>query len=208
MRLTYETDQYRDNLRDWMRAGLSEKGITPTKAAKEIGVATTTLTKFLNDASYTFTPKDIVIARLEQLFGRPAPRNQPQGFALPEIEAVPIKSEDLPAPQREALVALTAKRRGIEAWNVMSNSLQAAGVLRGDILLVDPHEPARAGDVVCAEIHEMGTRRTVFRLYEKPYLVAASFEPRLWMPIVVDDRNVVIRGVVTDSLAGRRVKRS
>ncbi len=205
MRLTTEIDQYRDSLREWMRSGLLDMGITPTKAAKKIGVATTTLTKFLNDPSYTFTPKDTVIARLERLFGRPAPRSQPQGFALPEIEATPVKPETLPAPQREALAALTAGRRGIETWSVLGNYLQAAGVQTGDVLLVDPHENPRAGDIVCAELHEQGARRTVFRVYEKPYLVAATFEAKSWMPIVVDDRNVIVRGVVTDRLARRRM---
>jgi transcriptional regulator with XRE-family HTH domain len=204
-RLT-DIEQDRNFLRDWLRSNLTERGITPTKAAKEIGVATSTLTKFLNDPNYSFTPSTPVIARLERFFGRAAPRTAPnRGGALPEIEATPVNPESLPAPQREALAALTAGRRGIETWSVLGNYLQGAGVQPGDMLLVDLFENPRAGDIVCAEIHEQGAKRTVFRVYEKPYLVAATFETKSWMPIVVDDRNVIVRGVVTERMAKRRM---
>ncbi|OKO67547.1 hypothetical protein AC629_42660 [Bradyrhizobium sp. NAS80.1] len=195
----------RELLRSWLRSNLAERGITPTKAAKEIGVATTTITKFLNDESYTFTPSTPVIAKLERFFGRPAPRSASGGVSLPEIEASPLPADSMPEPMRRALTALTGARKHVEAWTMHTNALQAAGVLPGAVLLVDLDEIARAGDIVCAEINDQGTRRTVFRLYEKPYLVAATFEARSWMPIVVDDRNVIVRGVVTDRLAGRRL---
>jgi SOS-response transcriptional repressor LexA len=202
-RLADAVDEDRDRLRAWLRQNLEDQGITATKAAKSIGVATTTLTKFLNDPAYTFTPSTPVVSKLERLFGRAAPRAASSG-ALPQIEAGRLALEDVPPAQRKALAALTGDRRSVEAWTVYGDALQAAGVMPGDVLLVDLDEVARAGDIVCAEIHEQGTRRTVFRLYQKPYLVPATFAAGSWMPIVVDDRNVIVRGVVTDRLAGRR----
>lgn len=204
-RLADTVDEDREALRAWLRTNLGERGITATRAAKEIRVATTTLTKFLNDESYTFTPSTPVISKLERFFGRSAPRSAAGGAALPDIEASPLPQAGMSEPMQRALSALADGRKQVEAWTVHSNALQAAGVLPGDVLLVDLEEIARAGDIVCAEIHEQGARRTVFRLYEKPYLVAATFEARSWMPIVVDDRNVIVRGVVTDRLARRRL---
>lgn len=204
LRLTDTTEQDRDALRAWLRQNLAQSGVTPTKAAKEIGVATTTLTKFLNDPDYAFTPSTPVVSKLERFFGRAAPRSS-GGVLRPMIEAMQIDPQELPAPQKAALLALAAGRKSIEAWTMSGTALQAAGVLPGDVLLVDLNEPARAGDIVCAELFESGLRRIVFRIFEKPYLVAPSLEPRSWMPLVVDDRNVIVRGVVTDRIAARRI---
>jgi hypothetical protein len=44
----------------------------------------------------------------------------------------------------------------------------------------------------------------VFRLYEKPYLVTATFDPLRRAPILVDDHLAIIRGVITDRLSRRR----
>jgi hypothetical protein len=203
-RLADAVDDDRDRLRAWLRQSLEDQGITATKAAKSIGVATTTLTKFLNDPGYAFTPSTPVVSKLERLFGTAAPRASSSGAELPQIEAGRVSLDGVPPAQRKALTALIGDRRSVEAWTVHGDALQAAGVMPGDVLLVDLDEVARAGDIVCAEIHEQGARRTVFRLYQKPYLVPATFAPGSWMPIVVDDRNVIVRGVVTDRLAGRR----
>lgn len=199
-------DEDRDALRDWISENLREHGLSSTKAAKAAGMATSTLTKFLkNDPDYTFTPTTTSVAKLERLFDRQAPRSAQGSAMLPQIEAVLVDMPSLPTSRQEAaLAALAASRKGIEVWRIIGTALQAAGVLPGDTLLVDLHEQPMAGDIVCAEIHDRGSRRTVFRLFEKPYLVAASFDPTHRQPIVVDDRNVIVRGVVTERLAKRR----
>lgn len=205
-RVAETRDEDRDALRSWISENLREHKLSATKAAKEAGMATSTLTKFLkNDPDYTFTPTTTSVAKLERLFGRAAPRSARAGTALPQIEAALFEVPKLPTSRQEAaLAALASARKGVEVWRVMGGALQAAGVMPGDMLVVDLHEPPMAGDIVCAEIHDRGSQRTVFRLYEKPYLVAASFDPALRPPIVVDDRNVIVRGVVTERLAKRR----
>lgn len=199
-------DEDRDALRSWISENLREHELSATKAAKAAGMATSTLTKFLkNDPDYTFTPTTTSVAKLERLFGRAAPRSAQGSVVLPQIEAAMVSMPKLPTSRQEAaLAALAASRKGVEVWRIMGDALQAAGVMVGDVLVVDLNEPPMAGDIVCAEIHDRGSRRTVFRLYEKPYLVAASFDPALRTPIVVDDRNVIVRGVVTERLSRRR----
>lgn len=188
--------------RAWLQEVLEAQQLKPGQLAKGAGTSTSTLTRFLNDESYTGTLTAETIERIKNTYKVPGPDDNTSG---PVIEARQLEPEDVPAAQREALAALSRDRKGVEVWVVHGTALQAAGVLPGDMLLVDLNEPPRAGDIVCADIHDQGSRRTVFRLYEKPYLVAATFEAKSWMPIVVDDRNVIVRGVVTDRVAGRRL---
>ena len=204
--MTDRAENDRDTLRNWIKQNLVDKGVSPTKAAKDNGFATTTLTKFLNDPDYTFTPSTPVVLQLERYFGRRAPgASAREGERAVELEAVQVDAADLAKPLQDALAALTDARAHIELWKVSSTALIAAGIAPGDLVMIDMDEPPRAGDIVCAEIHDRGSKRTVFRIYEKPYLVAATYEATHRAPIVVDDRNVIVRGVVTDRLSRRRI---
>ncbi|MBP1296646.1 helix-turn-helix domain-containing protein [Bradyrhizobium elkanii] len=188
--------------RVWLQGVLEAQGLKPAQLAKGAGASTSTLTRFLNDEDYTGTLTAETIERIKRTYDVPGP-DEAERFD-PLLEARRLAPEDMPAAQRAALAALTAGRKGVEAWTIHGAALQGVGVSPGDVMLVDLVEVPRAGDIVCAEIHEQGTRRVVFRIYEKPYLVAVGFDPRSRVPIVVDDRNVIVRGVVTDRLASRR----
>ncbi len=61
-------------------------------------------------------------------------------------------------------------------------------------------------DVVCAQVYDWarGKAETVFRLYEPPYLLSSTTDPKLLRPLVVDDDVVMIKGVVVASLRSRR----
>lgn len=75
----------------------------------------------------------------------------------------------------------------------------------GDVVVVDLAATPTRGDVVCAQVYRWheGKAETVFRIFEPPYLVAASAAPALRMPLVVDNDRVMIKGVVTHSLRAR-----
>jgi SOS-response transcriptional repressor LexA len=86
-----------------------------------------------------------------------------------------------------------------------SRSLESAGYMPGDILMVDLNGRPEPGDVVCAQIYDRsGKAETIFRIYEHPFLVAATLDGRLMKPHLVDNDRVVIRGVVIASLRERR----
>lgn len=191
-------------LRAWVKEGIAAKGVSPTKAAKEAGISVSALTKFLNNTDYKYTLNTRNIAKLERYFGRAAPRTATAAHTRPDLEALLLDQEMVSISQSLALEALIGRRLNVEKWRIEGTPLQAVGVMPGDIVLVDLDEPPLAGDIVCAEIHERGNVRTVFRLYQKPYLVPATFDAAIQMPIVVDDRNVIVRGVVTDRIAKRR----
>src|SRR5947209_1043302 len=55
-----------------------------------------------------------------------------------------------------------------------------------------------AGGAVGAQVYDWrrAAAETVMRLYEPPYLVAASLDEGLRRPLVVDNEQVIIKGVV------------
>jgi hypothetical protein len=58
---------------------------------------------------------------------------------------------------------------------------------------------------VCAQVYDMGGRaKTVFRIFEHPFLVAASIDPSLHRPLLIDNRAIMVRGVVVASMRPRR----
>jgi SOS-response transcriptional repressor LexA len=102
-------------------------------------------------------------------------------------------------------LALAQGHGNLDPWTLKSRALESAGYLPGDILLVALGETPVAGDIVCAQIYDWnaGKAQTVFRLFQPPYLIAATTEASLLRPHVVDDEKVVIKGVVMNSLRGR-----
>lgn len=73
-----------------------------------------------------------------------------------------------------------------------------AGYLPDDIVVVDHNRrDAKAGQVVVANLHDWSLEkaRTIIRLYEPPYLVAASADPAHRKPVLVDHNQVMIMGV-------------
>lgn len=106
----------------------------------------------------------------------------------------------------EAVRQIMRGRNATDPWVLRSRAVELAGYLPGDILLVDLNERARSRDLVCAQVYDWtrGKAETVFRIYESPYLIAASGEQHLLKPFVVDDDMVMIRGVVVGSIRPRR----
>lgn len=99
--------------------------------------------------------------------------------------------------------ALGADRPGVDVWQVRTQALALNGFLPGDYFLLDTHrsETARAGDFVVAQHYDWqgGSAVTLLRRYEPPVLVAASMQAEDRRALVVDGRNIVIKGVITAS---------
>lgn len=97
-------------------------------------------------------------------------------------------------------------RPGLDIWQVQGRSMLLDGYAPGDFMLVDLNaaERARPGDVVIAQAYDnpTGSAATLLRRYEPPVLVAATPEREQRLIHVVDNANVVIRGVVVASWRG------
>lgn len=143
-------------------------------------------------------PLDEVLRRAG-IADAPTARKVALGFA--EGDAAPYAAQAGEADRiRRIATAFGLDRPGVDTWTVRTAAMALAGYLPGDHILVDSHAAtrARAGDVVIAQIYDAQTAsaETVLRRLEPPVLVAAGVTPEAQRVLVVDGRNVVVRGVV------------
>lgn len=185
--------------------------LSATQLALKAGVHQTTVTRFLNDPKFKHTPSLSTVGKIAAAVGI-----QPFEDPARALRESPASSEGVPGwdPSKHryrdagaAVEALLASRKGLRAWTLKTRALEGAGYDPGDIVVVDPHEPSRAGDVVCAAQHERrgDPEDMIFRIFEPPYLVAASTERGgRQRPLMVDDDLVIVRGPVVACIKPRR----
>lgn len=191
---------------DWVNFILQTRNWSRNRLSKEAGINPSTLTKFFNGRDGTGLLQSYTIERIQQASGIPAfETSLPQvQRGLSEDESVRYEAEVTSAVP-PAVEALRGARNGVDPWILRSRALEAAGYLPGDILIVDLNAAPRSGDVVCAQVYDRaGKAETVMRVYEHPFLVAATFDPSLFKPLLVDNDRVQVRGVVVASFRERR----
>lgn len=190
----------------WVRAILGLRQWTPTRLAREAKISQSTLAKFLGDPlnaahlSLRSVEKLAAVSPLPPYLTEAA--HHARGFG--EADAQPF---DLPAgddPAARAVAAAKSKFGNLDPWVLQTRALEAAGFLPGDILIVDLNERAVDGDVVCAQVYDrMGNAETVFRLLERPFLLTATLDRRPVKPLLIDNEQIVLRGVVVASIRPR-----
>lgn len=200
-------DIARDEIRAWVERALEKTGETPSALARRAGLATTTLTRFLNDPNSPMLGLRS-LAKIAHVAGIEAPigvgkADQQQGMSEPE--ATPY----LPTPETPlaaAIAALLGRRNAADPWLLTTRAIEQRGYMPGDVVIVDLNAKPESGSVVCAQVYEWakGSAETVFRVYEPPYLVAACADAQLATalrrPLIGDNDRVVIKGVVTEAL--------
>lgn len=127
---------------------------------------------------------------------------------LSEAETVPFRYDAIGALESNidrAVREMCKGRNGRDPWVMRSHALEGSGILPGDILIVDMNLQAKPKDIVCAQVYQWAQHKaeTVFRVYEPPYLLVNSPRYGTQRPLVVDDRDVMVRGVV-DAVLRRR----
>jgi hypothetical protein len=191
--------------RAWLSDVLAETKKTASQIADEAGVSDTTLTRFLNNPDYVGTLSPMTVERISEHVGIPGPGyisvSAPTA-RRPRDEAVRI-AWDSEAIKNPKLAALIDDRFQPEVWTIQNDFLALAGVRQGDIVVIDKDVQARDGDIVCAQIENGSGPRTVFRMFQMPNLVGASFDPQAVRPEPIDGRRVRVVGVVTDLLRQR-----
>lgn len=195
----------RDKQRAWLQTVIASHRVKPTPLARAAGIAPTTLTRKLNDPNDTAILSELTIARICSFLGISHPNftdDAPATVGFADQEAEPY--EPSAAEPLDALIkAAVGGRLHIVPWVLRSRALEDEGYLPGDILIVDLNATAETGDIVCAQIYDWerpGKTRTVFRIFRAPYLVGAGSEPGARDPHLVDNRQVVIKGVVKFNL--------
>lgn len=196
------SDASREAARNWLLEVTRLTGKSLTAIAKEARVAVSTLTRAVNDPDHPHTLSAATIAKIAAATGIAAP-----DFLAPESagnvvrlafqapEAEPYKLDGARAVD-PMVRAMLAGRNAADAWILRTRALELAGYMPGDIVAVDLATPAGAGDVVVAQVYDFdrGRADTVWRIYEPPYLVAASMDRALLRPL--RDDAVQIKGVV------------
>lgn len=190
---------------EWISAILEHKGWRPSTLAKAARIDHSTLSKFLNDPLNAAHLNSTSVEKIAAAGGIPPYHRQaigqPRGFAESEAELL----LDMPSNAIAAAIdSLKGNQSGADAWVMKSRALENAGFLPGDILIVDMNAEARDGDAVCVQLYDRaGRAETAFRIFESPFIVAASTDPDLRRPVLVDNERAIIRGVVTASLRPR-----
>jgi hypothetical protein len=193
---------------DWVKATLEYHQWNPTRLAREAGISQSTLSKFINDPSNMARLETNSVEKLKRVSPFPPYQTvlQPtaRGFAEHEAEPFDEHAADQDPYVERAVAAISNGRNGIAPWSLRSRALETAGYLPGDVLLVDLNAKPQDGDAVGAQVYDRaGNAETVFRIYEAPYLQAATYQRGLFKPLLIDGDRVVVRGVVVTSIRPR-----
>lgn len=188
--------------REYLQRVIAHTGKPATRIAKEIGIAASTLTRLLKaPEGSTATLHARTISKLQayggiSLFGGEASTaSGPRGLAE---DAVLFDAKSADPAVSAALRALIGGRQAADPWTIRTRALEGIGYVPGDIVIVDLGRQPSPGDVVCAQVYDWGRSdaETVMRVYEPPFLVAASLDQQLRRPLMVDNERVIIKGVV------------
>lgn len=189
----------------WLQAIYDETGWNQSGLAKRAGISHATLSKFRNDADAVAVLDTSSVAKIAAVSPIPHYEAQqstyPEGFHEGEAEELGAEAHD--GPMGRAITAMRYGAQALDPWVMRSRVLENIGYLPGDVLMVDLSVLPNEGDVVCAQISDRrGNVETAFRVYHRPYLVAASGDKRFLKPLLIDD-HVQIMGVVVASLRPR-----
>jgi len=192
-----------DEQRDWIAKVLAATGLAPSALAAKAGLSPTTLTRFLNSGEHATALSHRTISAVEKSTGiafgadlrpRLLRKDDASGFVPSDAGGV------------SAYVANIIQGTSLTAWTLKSRALETVGFVPGDVMIVDLNEPAQPGDAVLAQVYDFKSMKaeTLFRLYEPPFLHAASFERTQTAPILID-QSVGIKGPVVLSIRPRLI---
>lgn len=192
-RMSDSPDNERERIRAWIETVLAHTGWTRHRLANEVGVSASTISDVFKPRKHTLSSP--VIAKIERVTGilLPPRGDAPPGFAEPE--AIYLAPEEV-ANDASACPRATGEQA---VWRLTSDAIHLTGCMPGDLLLVDPSVPPRAGDVVCVQTYDTlhGTAETVFRVYNPPWAFART---AAWdggpKPLLVDGDRVALWGTV------------
>lgn len=191
--------------RSWLKSLPDQTGRSLTAIAKEIGVAASTLTRPLKPTDPGIsTPHLRTVNKIIERYNLPAPSfieappQRSRGFSDEAAPYVAAASGSVAS----AVDGMIGGNPNADPWVIKSRALELAGILPGDVVVVDLSRHPERGDIVCAQVNldfQRGSAETVMRIYERAgashVLLSSSIDPGLRAPIAVDDR-VAIKGVV------------
>lgn len=196
-----------DTTRAWLRYVIETTKVPSVRQlALRSKVDPSTLSRFLSDEEVEHDLSRGTVDKIAKVtgipFGAHADGRKPQVFEE-EASAFRIDQRTNDSRINDAVRYLVQAQAGLDPWTLKTRALELAGYLPGDVVLVDLNAEPEDGDVVLAQHYDLKTE-TIFRLYNKPYLVAAAVDRVPRPPLLVDDRRVMIRGVIVASFRQRK----
>ncbi|MCO5091969.1 hypothetical protein [Bosea sp. (in: a-proteobacteria)] len=189
-----------DHTRAWLHYVREQLGgISWRKLAMGAKVDPSTLSRFANneDVEHDLARKTIAgIERFSRIpYGAQAGGELLGAFADSEGAPYEIGRKSNDGRVDEQVRYICQSQSGLAPWTLTTRALEIFGYIPGDVLVVDSNAEPEDGDIVVAQNYDLRTE-TVFRLYQKPYLLAGATDRIVRPPLVEDGRRVVIRGVV------------
>lgn len=194
---------------EYIRRMLAHTGWSASVLAKRAGLDPSTLSRFLSNQREGHALRPSSIARLGDVTGLPNQAKDQQSVIRPTDGFGESEASLLEMPQGSDIEAtvnvLRARHSNVDAWTLNSRALELAGYRQGDILIVGLSAQPIPGDVVCAQIYDWNNNRaeTIFRIFQPPFLSAATTDAKLMKPYFTDDGSTAIKGVVLHTLRTR-----
>lgn len=188
---------------DWL---LAKTGKTDAALAKDAGLNVNYVYRKRAEGTVLGATQ---IRMLSEFYGLPGPDTYllpgANGFSDEGVPYVVSSAGNDPVVRQMVEIALKG-RPNAAPWVLNTRAMEDAGFFIGDIVISDSATPPAAGDAVVAQVYDVrsGTAETVFRILESPYLVAASSDPALRKPLLVDNERVIVMGTITQSVRARR----
>lgn len=191
---------------DWLNAILDATGWNATTLAKKANVHHSTLSKFRSSGGAASLTSH-TIAKIAEVSPIPpfetSPPQQARGIARSEARQVELDQVSNTLIN-SALSTAKGTKNSLELWILESRALELAGYMPGDFLIVDANGIPAAGDPVCVRFPNPrpGEPTAIIRIFEKPFLVAATLDKTLRRPLLIDDNHLQVAGVIVASLRG------
>ncbi len=196
--------------RRWVEALANDRQLTKSALAKGADLQPSTLTRLFSDG-YTGLLSQAVIDQLATTYQVPAPvvtsdEDAPR-VAFGDAETLDF-SDTAPSLARMVRAAIDG-HNAVDPWVMRSDALEAAGILAGDIMLVDLNARPEPGDACCLQLldpYPALRGRTIWRVFQDGFYVAARFARlQAEAPIAAGSPGLVLRGVVVGSIRPHRL---
>ena len=190
--------------RDWLKSLPAIAGKPLGQIARDIKVAPSTLYRPLQEGDDGISTLHAnTIAKVVAHFGVPPPTDVAgaapaarRGFGE---DAAPFEIATDPISQ--AITALIGDANGVTPWTVRTRAVELAGILPGDVVLLDLNRAAKPGDIVCGQVYDWQRMRaeTVIRLFDRAPPVDLLLPRSLdtgFRAEVIDGERVTVKGVI------------
>jgi hypothetical protein len=201
------------SIRKWLLEVMAQTGLKATPLAKEAGLAPSTLLRAL-DKEHPGSLEYRSIEKIVQKFGVEPPhlfrpKQQSGLFMGLRVGEHATSTRGDPELQQMAIDAVPELMRSEDQtlWKIRSNVVELFGYLSGDIVVLDGSVQPEPKDIIVARTTAHHERKfdLVIRFYDPPYLISGTFNAKAGRkPLLVDNEQVVIMGVVVKSLRFRR----